>query len=86
MSNRIETKHYLKRIYKKTDYENIMNNVFLTPIERKIIDSVYLHNASLQKISVELKLSESSIKRYQCFALDKIYNFLKEEKLIKKHI
>lgn len=76
LSPQMVAKYHLKSIYDKKEFYQILENVLLTPLEFRIIEKMFMYNKSALIIANEEDLSESSIKRWQKIALNKIYLFL----------
>ena len=73
LSPQMIAKYHLKSIYDKKEFYNILENVLLTPLEFRIMEKMFIDNKTSYMIATEEDLSESSIKRSQKMALNKIY-------------
>lgn len=76
LSPQMVAKYHLKSLYDKKEFYEILESVLLTPLEFRIIEKMFMYNKSALIISSEEDLSESSIKRWQKIALNKIYLYL----------
>lgn len=75
-------KNYLINLPSKQQFEEIMKQVRLTPLEHDIIIWRYKDFKSVINISIDAAVSTATIYHKQRSALDKIYRFLVYKKYI----
>lgn len=75
-------KKYLHNIPCKKDFDDLIKQVPLSPIEYEVIIKRFKHFKSVTQISCELYISNPTVYQYQRKGLVKIYAFLKYRKCI----
>lgn len=75
-------KNYIHKIACKKDFDELIAQVPLSPIEYEIINDRYKNFKSIKQIAFKLHFSCTGIYTHQRKGLVKIYSFLKYRKVI----
>ncbi len=76
MSKHIDIKHKVKKINKKVDFYNLLEESMLNDNEKKMMEMYYVQNKSLDYIADELGYSPQGISKMHKRILNKLESLL----------
>lgn len=76
MSKHIETKHKIKSINRKTDFNNLLEESMLNDTEKQMMIKYYIENKNIDFIADELGYSSQGILKMHKRILNKLESLL----------